>query len=40
MKLEKASYEIWDEKIPFYDHIERCGRICYASELFGGEKAV
>ena len=32
MKLEKASYEIWDEKIPLHDHIERCGRICYASE--------
>ena len=40
MKLEKASYEIWDEKIPLYDHIERCGRICYASEPIGGEKAV
>ena len=40
MKLEKASYEIWDEKIPLYDHIERCGRICYASESVGGEKAV
>ena len=40
MKLEKSSYEIWDEKIPLYDHIERCGRICYASEPVGGEKAV
>ena len=40
MKLEKSSYEIWDEKIPLYDHIERCGRICYASESVGGEKAV
>ena len=40
MRLEKASYEIWDEKIPLYDHIERCGRICYASEPLGGEKAV
>ena len=40
MKLEKASYEIWDEKIPLHDHIERCGRICYASDPIGGEKAV
>ena len=40
MKLEKASYEIWDEKVPLHDHIERCGRICYASESAGGEKAV
>ena len=40
MKLEKASYEIWDEKVPLHDHIERCGRICYASEPIGGEKAV
>ena len=40
MRLEKSSYEIWDEKIPLYDHIERCGRICYASESVGGEKAV
>ena len=40
MKLEKASYEIWDEKIPLHDHIERCGRICYASESIGGEKAI
>lgn len=40
MKLEKSSYEIWDEKIPLHDHIERCGRICYASESAGGEKAV
>ena len=40
MKLEKASYEIWDEKIPLHDHIERCGRICYASEPIGGEKAI
>ena len=40
MKLEKASYEIWDEKIPLHDHIERCGRICYASEATGGEKAI
>ena len=40
MKLEKASYEIWDEKIPLHDHIEICGRICYASEATGGEKAI
>ena len=40
MKLEKAGYEIWDEKVPLHDHIERCGRICYASESAGGEKAV
>ena len=40
MKLEKSSYEIWDEKIPLHDHIERCGRICYASESAGGEKAI
>ena len=40
MKLEKSSYEIWDEKIPLHDHIERCGRICYASEATGGEKAI
>ena len=40
MRLEKASYEIWDEKIPLYDHIERCARICYASEPIGGEKAI
>ena len=40
MKLEKYSYEIWDEKVPLHDHIERCGRICYASESVGGEKAV
>lgn len=38
MRLCKPSFEIWDQEIGLegiYKQIERCGRVCYASEPKG-----